>query len=379
MIDISIQRPFTTVVIDSTLNCNLSCSYCHESNNMLMNREHSFVSISLIEGLFEEMKILQGKGLLKYPYFCWYGGEPLLLGIDKFKEIFKLQKEVFGQNVYNQINTNGILINDDWVKLFVKWNVELILSIDGPRNLNINRKGRNGEDKFDEIMKGIDIIRNSPIPLKYINVINEVNVDFPELIYEFTKSLGASSVDYAACYSDQIDSVDPIKYLNFLCKIYDLWSTDLDKGKPKRITSLSSIIDGIVNGETSCCTYSENCGRRLYMTTNGDVKYCCSGWYGDPLYNFGNIRNKGVEEMLNDTVRINRIKNEFSPHLEACKECDVFELCGGGCRFQFPSSMGNPTFYCQTRLNLIHYIQEDLKFKGIKILDLSSSAYKEKH
>jgi uncharacterized protein len=56
--------------------------------------------------------------------FHWHGGEPLLAGIDFYERAVALQRAFSssGQVVTNTVQTNGTLLNDRWVRLFVRHN-----------------------------------------------------------------------------------------------------------------------------------------------------------------------------------------------------------------------------------------------------------------
>ncbi|MCV5902036.1 anaerobic sulfatase maturase, partial [Escherichia coli] len=48
--------------------------------------------------------------------FSWQGGEPTLLGLDYFRNVVALQKkhQPKGVRIENDLQTNGILLNDEW-------------------------------------------------------------------------------------------------------------------------------------------------------------------------------------------------------------------------------------------------------------------------
>ena len=51
--------------------------------------------------------------------FAWQGGEPTLMGLDFYKKTVELQKKYGsdGQEVGNSLQTNAILLNDEWCVL----------------------------------------------------------------------------------------------------------------------------------------------------------------------------------------------------------------------------------------------------------------------
>ena len=65
--------------------------------------------------------------------FHLFGGEPLLVRDDDLEELFRWGFEQFGEN---QIQTNGVLLNDRHIEIFQRYNVTAGISIDGPTELN---------------------------------------------------------------------------------------------------------------------------------------------------------------------------------------------------------------------------------------------------
>ena len=65
--------------------------------------------------------------------FTWHGGEPTLAGISFFDKAIALQKKYLpaGKHVVNAIQTNGLLIDDDWCRFLKDNHFEIGLSIDG--------------------------------------------------------------------------------------------------------------------------------------------------------------------------------------------------------------------------------------------------------
>jgi uncharacterized protein len=65
--------------------------------------------------------------------FTLFGGEPLLVPERDLEDLWAWGLARFGSNA---IQTNGTLINDNHIRMFKKYQVEVGISIDGPRELN---------------------------------------------------------------------------------------------------------------------------------------------------------------------------------------------------------------------------------------------------
>ena len=109
----------------------MRCDYCFY-NDECENREVRSYGImdektldALISRAFEN-----AKGFVS---FSFQGGEPTLCGIGFYEKVLELQKK-YNKNrikVYNSIQTNGQLINKEWVDFLSGNNFAAGLSIDG--------------------------------------------------------------------------------------------------------------------------------------------------------------------------------------------------------------------------------------------------------
>src|ERR1019366_8405204 len=71
-------------------------------------------------------------------FFSWHGGEPTILGLDYFRRIVELQRKhcPVGKRIANNIQTNGVLLTDEWCSVFAAENFSVGLSLDGPSALH---------------------------------------------------------------------------------------------------------------------------------------------------------------------------------------------------------------------------------------------------
>ncbi|MEI0490766.1 radical SAM protein [Brachyspira pulli] len=67
----------------------------------------------------------------------WQGGEPTLASLYFYKDVIKLQKKYAnGKNITNSLQTNGLLIDDDWCKFLKENNFLVGLSLDGNKDIH---------------------------------------------------------------------------------------------------------------------------------------------------------------------------------------------------------------------------------------------------
>ena len=91
--------------------------------------------------------------------FSWQGGEPLLMGLDFFKQALEFQKEYErpGLSIKNSLQTNGFLLNDEWCRFFNEHNFLIGISIDGPGRLHDTfRVDPANQPTLERVMAGVE-------------------------------------------------------------------------------------------------------------------------------------------------------------------------------------------------------------------------------
>jgi uncharacterized protein len=105
------------------VNCNIGCQYCYQ------NPQRDAGNLTRTYDL-EAMKaaVLREGGS-----FILFGGEPLLMPEDDLEALWAWGLEQFGKN---GVQTNGSLINQNHIRMFRQYEVQVGISIDGPGELN---------------------------------------------------------------------------------------------------------------------------------------------------------------------------------------------------------------------------------------------------
>jgi len=147
------------LVLQVTQECNLRCDYCTYSV-LYKNRSFSERKMSLnVAKAAVDFAVNHSSGSNKL-VVGFYGGEPLL-EIDLIKQVINYIEEVYpNKNISYNFTTNGTLLTDDIVDFLVKKDVDLMVSIDGPkREHDKQRRFPNNDGSFDLIMNNLNRIK----------------------------------------------------------------------------------------------------------------------------------------------------------------------------------------------------------------------------
>ncbi|MFC0186438.1 radical SAM protein [Pseudarcicella hirudinis] len=201
----------TIVVVKIASRCNLNCSYCYMYNmgDQTYLSQPKVMSDKVVDKLIE--RILGHCKLHNIDNYeiVLHGGEPLLAGKEFFRKFVskanKILVEQGGIRVRYVVQTNGLLLSDDWCKLFAELKIGVGVSLDGtPEDNDQYRIDHKGKGSYDRIVKGLNQALNSSYFKEKklgVGVLAVINIDSePEAVYEHFKSL---SIKYRCAASSE--------------------------------------------------------------------------------------------------------------------------------------------------------------------------------
>ena len=103
--------------------CNIKCHYCYQNPQRDAGNISRAYDLELIKTAVSQ----------ENTSFTLFGGEALLIPINDLETLWSWGFQKYN---HNGIQTNGVLINDEHMRLFEEYNVHVGISIDGPGELN---------------------------------------------------------------------------------------------------------------------------------------------------------------------------------------------------------------------------------------------------
>jgi uncharacterized protein len=200
--------------------CNLDCQYCYYLGKESLYPETE--SFCMPDDQLEEY-ILQQIEIAPEPIinFFWHGGEPTVLGLDYFRKIVAFQRKHQPQDrrISNSIQTNGVLLDEDWCRFFAAEGFAVGLSLDGPREMHDKfRVTKDQKPTHDQTMRGYRLLQKHHVQTDILCVVNAYNVQFPIQVYRFFKQINAhTSTSYpwsSGCQAPKAASAKPASQLS---------------------------------------------------------------------------------------------------------------------------------------------------------------------
>jgi uncharacterized protein len=343
--------------------CNLDCTYCYYlSKKELLGKPESWkISDEVLESFIRQY--FEGQNH-KEVVFSWQGGEPTLLGLNFFTKVVELEKKYCPSHVRceNDIQTNGLLLDDAWCEFLHEENFLVGLSIDGPKHLHdAYRKDSAGQGSFDRVYRAVKLLGKHKVNFATLSCVNRVTAKRPLEVYRFLRDkVGSKRMQFIPIVEpvgfrqmapqgwDERDmpllgqararpgtdgsvveewSVDPGDWGNFLCRIFDEWHQK-DLGKIY-VNYFEAAVETSMGHVSPLCTQDPMCGKGLALERDGSVYVC--DHYVYPEYRAGNILRRPLSEMAysEQQERFGKMKEGTLP--QYCRSCEYEFTCFGEC------------------------------------------------
>lgn len=267
-------------------------------------------------------------------HYCFQGGEPTVAGIDYFRRfIDKVNESNTDKKITYAIQTNGTLLNDEWIKLFKEHDFLVGLSLDG---FIRNHDHFRGKGTFKDIMFNIRKLNNAGISYNILTVLTHELSRKPEELYRFYKDNRLNYVQLIPClpslnHDEPTDryALLPEDFSFFYKKFFDLWYDDYRKGQYMSVTLFDNMIPMYKGIHPQQCGMLGRCSMQVVVEGNGNI-YPCDFYVLDE-YLCGNI----VTDDLNDIIHSAAAKKFLNePHrtCSKCSTCKFINICHGNCR-----------------------------------------------
>ena len=183
------RRGFTSMVKPVGSLCNMRCKYCYYLDKAaLYDYRQPLMSDELLERYIRAN--IEGNNSPVIA-FAWHGGEPFLAGKEFFRKAVALeQKYAEGRTVENSIQTNGLLLDDEWCAIFRDNNFLVGVSIDGPEHIHdAHRVDAGGQPTFARVIKGIERLYRNRVEYNTLTTVNIHSEGRGAEVYNFLRGI----------------------------------------------------------------------------------------------------------------------------------------------------------------------------------------------
>ena len=230
--------PVSVLIKPASGSCNLRCSYCFYTDEVSRRAAHGCGVMSdetmecLIRRIFESAETQVSIG--------FQGGEPLLAGLAYYERFTRLAAAYNrrGVPVQYSIQTNGLLLDEDWAAFFRRYDFLVGISVDGLRETHdANRVDPAGGGSYGQVAAAIDRLERRGVPFNILTVVNAQTAPRIREIYRDYMARGWVYQQYIPCLDPLGEtpgghpwSLTADAYGTFLCELFDLWYEDRRNG-----------------------------------------------------------------------------------------------------------------------------------------------------
>ena len=251
-----------TIIVKPTYSCNFRCKYCYLSNET--KQQARLFDIDFAKRIIAQLKSLMQKNPRRKLNIIWHGGEPMLWGIINYREIWAyMQQELAGYEVQNSMQTNLSLVNDEWIDLFLQYNVRVGFSLDGTQSIHDQQRvDVHGQPTFERIIANYRRCKERGMHIGCIVVGSKKHQGHIAELYRFMRDEGLGfKFNPLFCSGEAQNnkdeySITPNEYAQMAIELFDLWYDD-HEGKVTE-SNFVEIASNIATGKPTGCMFTKN-------------------------------------------------------------------------------------------------------------------------
>lgn len=333
-----------TLTLQITQACNLRCKYCTYSGNF-NNRFHSAKKMSLDTARKAIDFFIARSTDTEKLNFGFYGGEPLLEFEFIKKVIEYIETSCEGKEVSYNLTTNATLLNKNIIEFFEEHNVNLMVSIDGPKEIHDhNRVKIDCSSSFNDVIRNLNMVAEkfpsyvSKIrfncvldPSNDFGCINEFFTNYPE-IKEFQGNFSEIVKEYIV--NDVFDSKE--EYLqSYKYEVFKLLMSKIERINKKYVSKIvesyylnlkQSMIDNriIINSTAETGHHGGPCiagAQKVFVDTEGGFYPCEKVSECSEAMRIGNVNDGFDVGKIRNLINIGKLTEE------ECKNCWASKFC----------------------------------------------------
>ena len=373
--------------------CNLDCTYCFFLSKEALYPDSAFrMDDATLDAYIEQLLDAHRTPEVT---IAWQGGEPTMMGLDFYRRAVELAQRHKrpGQRIEHTMQTNAVLIDDEWAAFFAEHGFLIGVSIDGPREIHDTyRVNRGGAGTFDQVMKGWEALGRHEVAANVLCTLHAANADQPLEVYRFFRDdLGAEFLQFIPIIERATATTLPVanegwheraggerllytqmgslvtdrsitarQYGRFLIEVFEEW-VRRDVGRV--FVQMFDATLGAQMNMYSLCIHAPTCGDALALEHNGDL-YSCDHFV-EPDFKLGNIH----EDRMLDLVASPRQRGFGTDKRDSlpryCLECPVRYACNGGCpkdRFiETPDGEAGLNYLCEGYQAFFRHVEAPMR------------------
>ena len=328
-------QPLAVMVKPAGSRCNLRCGYCYylgSDERLGTGQAQRMTDADLERFIRSYIAASPGPAVS----FVWHGGEPVLAGLDFYRRAVELQKKYLpeGWECWNNLQTNGVLLDDEWCGFLAQEHFDVGVSVDGAPWLHDRyRLDAGGRGTCEQVVSAVRRLKERGIRPDLLCTVNAATEREPEAVYQALRDLDTGWVQFipVVCRDGAgnvtADSVTPEGYGRFLCTVFNKWLYhDVGEMDVQLFAEMALVLSG---GSPTLCWMARTCDRVLVVERDGGV-YSCDHFV-DSAHRLGSLREGELSGFAESSAQRSFGEAKYTGLTDKCRACRWLSLCGGGC------------------------------------------------
>jgi uncharacterized protein len=369
------------LILKLTERCNIACTYCYyfenddksaltrppyltdEAARQFVNRVHETIQ----EGHHQAVRVIM------------HGGEPMMYGKARFAALCTDLQKKFSDSVQICIQTNAMLVDEEWVSIFERHKVAVGVSIDGPPSVHdanrVDKKGRATSSRVEAgIRRLVQAAAEDRITPPGALIVMQPGTSSADILHYVTTELSITQMDFLLPDATW-DSGCATGWLGpYLVELFKAWLVGNQNEVSVRI--LKSALSLLTGGASFLGGFGPIQANALTILSNGaingdDFLRPCGDEFlelGTSVFSSSFARACMLNRFRLETVGATRIPS-------ACNACPYRKTCWGGQmthRFSRERLFDNPSVYCQGLRMFYDEVCATLLHSGVAIEKIAS-------
>lgn len=385
--DIRRTTEYLNIVFKVSERCNLKCDYCYFffAGDDSWKKHPPLVSPEVVDALGAFSARAAAKYGIERVTLIFHGGEPLLMPRARFADMCeRLRKHEEGFRFDFGLQTNGVLVRDEWIDIFEKYQISVGISLDGPPAVNDrHRLDLKDRGSYDRTVAGLRLLQEAAAQKRIsapglLAVINP-GADGGAVYRHFVHTLGVTDMSFltpdytwdSGVNEEIVRGVE--RYLLSACRA---WLRD--KNPKVHIRVFSELLSAMVSAQAMDLlrTYRDDYRNIISVSSNGDLAPEDTLRVVDPRFaSMGlNIATHGLEDLVESEAWREQAEASLK-RPEGCKACGWWNICKAGRpinRFSKALRFDNKSLYCKGLQDIYAEIAAFLVRNGIPLSEITN-------
>lgn len=317
--------------------CNMRCKYCFyaDISNQREVRCYGIMTEATTDAILEYIRsdLVPGDQI----QFAFQGGEPTLAGLPFFRHFLSVVSQWDSRiQVSYALQTNGLLLDDDWCVFLAQHNFLVGLSLDLlPKSHNSNRVDADRKGTYHRIITAMEALQKHKVEFNILCTLTSEIARHPQQVWKQIQALDLQYIQFTPCLDElkhpgeSVFALTPRRFASFYNQLFQLWLAEYRSGRYRSIKFFDDVVNLIAYRIPTACGIQGVCHPQLVVESDGSTFPC--DFYCLDEYKLGNLAESPLRQIV--TSPINR---DFSqrPHAQPalCSDCPFRRFCGGNCK-----------------------------------------------